>query len=331
MKWHRLLIFLVVLGATVMPSGARAGLCTGSFVNPITDICWDCIFPIAIGPITLFDDRPDPPNPSQPLCVCPFPPLVRVGIPIAFWEPARLVDVTRRPYCFVNMGGVEIDAGIGTEQTKVARERGGTSHANWHLHWYIYPLWAMLEVFTDTVCVSSNTFDIAYISELDPLWMDDELSFILNPEAVLFANPIAQAACAADCLAANGNLALDSLFWCAGCQGSMYPLGGNVSAHVGSIQSSLLATERMAYKLGRQLILRGTSGKEALCEKVPRPVLKKSEWRTQLTNPVAMTGGPFACNPLGRSSVPYEGGKEIPRSGEDFGYLLWRKRNCCAL
>jgi conjugal transfer pilus assembly protein TraU len=25
--------------------------CTGRIVNPITDICWDCIFPISIGAI----------------------------------------------------------------------------------------------------------------------------------------------------------------------------------------------------------------------------------------------------------------------------------------
>ena len=32
---------------------------------------------------------------------------------------------------------------------------------------------------------------------------DDELTLILNPEAVLFANPVAVAACAADCVAAT--------------------------------------------------------------------------------------------------------------------------------
>ena len=45
--------------------------------------------------------------------------------------------------------------------------------------------------------------DIAWTSELDPAWLDDELSFLLNPEATLFANLPAQAACAADCAAAS--------------------------------------------------------------------------------------------------------------------------------
>ncbi len=325
-------IILCILLFTA-PDRAAASVCTGSFVNPITDICWDCIFPISIGPVPVFGDRPDPPNPESIICTCPItvPPYVRVGISIGFWEPARLVDVTKRPFCFVNLGGIELDAGIGIGRTK-AKSRGGQTHnANWHLHWYVYPVYALLELFTDSVCVSHSGFDLAYVTELDPLWLDDELTFLLNPEAVLFGNPAAQAACAADCVAATAYLPLDLLFWCGGCQGSMYPLGGNVSAHVGSVQSALMATERMAYKLGREFVLLGTSGEESLCRPFPRPVLKKSEWRTQLTNPVASTFGPFACNPFGRTSTLYEAGRELPVAGEDFGFLIWRKRNCCAL
>jgi len=324
---------LIALCLTLLLSHqAKAEICTGEFVNPISDICWDCIFPISIGSTSLFGDRPDPPNPSNILCNCPIPipPYVRVGITIGFWEPARLIDVTKRPYCFVNLGGLELDAGIGTGQTKAKSSGGNTHNANWHLHWYVYPVYAILEMFADSICMSDASFDVAYITELDPLWLDDELTFLLNPEAVLFGNPIAQAACAADCVAASAHLPLDALFWCGGCQGSMYPLSGNISAHVGSIQSALMATERMAYKLGREFVLLGTSGTEALCSKVPRPVLKKTEWRTQLTNPVSMTSGTFACNPLGRSSTFYESGRELPMTGEDFGFLIWRKRNCCA-
>ena len=44
---------------------------------------------------------------------------------------------------------------------------------------------------------SGGDFDIAYLTELDPTWRDDELGFILN-QAILFGNLIAQAACAAD-------------------------------------------------------------------------------------------------------------------------------------
>ena len=39
-----------------------------------------------------------------------------------------------------------------------------------------------------------GSFDLVYLTEVDPLWADDELTAILNPEAVLFANAPAKAA-----------------------------------------------------------------------------------------------------------------------------------------
>ena len=315
---------LLVTFLLMVPTASQAK-CTGRFVNPIADICWECLFPISIGSTEIISgDNPDTDNPSSPICACGTP-VPRIGIAAGFWEPVRLVDVTKRPFCFVNLGGVEFDPGIAIGTGNSPRSTG-RAVGSWHVHWYIYPLIYWLELVVDFLCLEQMSFDIAYITELDPLWGDDTLTFILNPEAVLFANPIAQAACAADCVAASTGLPMDSLFWCGGCQGSMYPLSGNVQGHVGSIQSALLATERMAYKLHRELIAWGTSGPDALCEKYPMPVMKKSQYRSQLTVPI-----PSDCYPFGRTTTLYESGKEIPIVGEDFGFLIWRKRNCCVL
>jgi len=84
----------------------------------------------------------------------------------------------------------------------------------------------------DLVCLEKAAFDVAYMTELDPLWSDDELSFLLNAEGVLFGNSVAQAC---------------------------------------------------------------------------------------------------SCHPLGRSDLLGSFGKSTPKQGEDFGYLIWRKRSCCAL
>lgn len=96
--WCLLVIFI---------SSSNSKACSGRFVNPITDICWSCLFPISIGPIKVNGGgREDTSNPSQIPCFCPKPPLPLVpGIPVGFWEPARLVDVTRVPFCMVSMGG----------------------------------------------------------------------------------------------------------------------------------------------------------------------------------------------------------------------------------
>ena len=62
---------------------------------------------------------------------------------------------------------------------------------NWHIHWYINPLVTILGLFTEGLCDFSGAvtyFDLAYLTEFDPLWNNDILAFILNPEAILFGN-----------------------------------------------------------------------------------------------------------------------------------------------
>jgi hypothetical protein len=66
--------------------------CSGRFVNPLTDICWSCLFPISIGAINVSGGgREDIPNPPQIPCWCPRPPIPGLvpGVPVGFWEPVR--------------------------------------------------------------------------------------------------------------------------------------------------------------------------------------------------------------------------------------------------
>ena len=65
-----------------------------------------------------------------------------------------------------------------------------------------------MELLTDMACLEQSSFDIAYVTEIDPLWQDDVLTALINPEVALFANPIAQVACAADCGAATSRRGL---------------------------------------------------------------------------------------------------------------------------
>jgi conjugal transfer pilus assembly protein TraU len=306
------------------------GNCVGRFVNPITDICWSCLFPITIGGIRVSSAGEDTENPRDFVCRCPLkiPPYVRVGIPVSFWEPVRLVDVTRTPYCLVNLGGISLmDRGVQGRGSVANNSGNSMRHSFYHVHWYIYPLIYWLELLTDFICLENASFDVAYLTELDPLWNDDETGFILNPEAVLFGNPIAQAACAADCVTASAGFSHDFLFWCGGCQGSLYPFTGTVSAHVGGVQGSLLALQRMIAKLHREGLLRGYMGVDGLCDKYTMPIIRKTQYKTQMVYPIPSTVN--GCHPLGRSEMLWASGKEYPYQGEDFGYLIWRKRNCC--
>jgi conjugal transfer pilus assembly protein TraU len=301
--------------------------CPGKFINPITDICWKCVFPIRIAGVKVAKGGPDPDStPKRPICFCKgkTPPVPVPGIPVSFWEPVRLVDVVRKPFCLVNMGGMYLK---GTSYNRGDREENSKKQLNtsfYHVHWYVYPILYWLEVLIDFICLENMSIDLAYLTEFDPLWNDDAKTAILNPEVFLFANPIAQMACLADCAAASANLPLDPLFWCGGCQGSMYPLTGNVGAATSCLQSSLLISQRFMFKLHRQLMLWGYMGKEGQCRKYPMPIMEKSQYRLQLTYPVSEK-----CHPLGSSETLWQSGKEYPYKGSDFGYLVWRKRDCC--
>ncbi|MDF6998412.1 TraU family protein, partial [Escherichia coli] len=103
-RW--LVIAFMVLPATFARE-SMAGVCQGKFANPITDICWSCLFPLTLGgtPIMTMGQE-DTGNPDGFLCTCTNP--LRIGIKTGFWEPARRVDVTRTPYCFVSLGGIKL-------------------------------------------------------------------------------------------------------------------------------------------------------------------------------------------------------------------------------
>ena len=327
--------FILIIVITIGPETLLAKVCTGRFLNPVTDICWDCMFPISIGSMEMPSSttfRPDTINYPSPICVCPkgTPPVPVPGLAIGLWEPVRLIDVTKASFCMVGLGGITINPGLSIGSGSESAQSDMEETDFWNIHYYIAPFASLLELVTNMGCLTTGSFDVAYMTEFDPLWQDDELAFLINPEALLFGNIIAQAACAADCVAASAWKPLDILFWCSGCQGSLYPMTGAISENSTTIQSSGLAATRIVAKMHRQLLAWNTSGPESICNPIPAPVIKKVQYRYQTAIPVPGIG-PYGCNPLGRTKMFSEMGKVIPTIGEDFSYLLWRKKNCCFL
>ncbi|MCU6237565.1 conjugal transfer pilus assembly protein TraU [Morganella morganii] len=303
--------------------------CDGKFVNPITDICWNCLFPMTIGNVPVFPGiAPDTENPSMPIQICQMGILYRIGLAIGYWEPFALTDVTRSPYCMVNLGGFNLNIGKmgGGTAGQSDKEAPG---AFYHVHWYKYPLTYWLNIITSAGCLQAGDMDIGYLSELDPMWEDSSLSSVIAPEAFVFANPVAQGACAADAIASAFNKPLNVLFWCAGSQGSMYPFTGYTSNEFSPQASSVLLSERMAFKLHRQgMIMNSTGQNTAVCYEYPSPVMPKDRYRYQMVNMYPDTA---MCHPFGRSVMHWQVGHASPASRKNFGYLIWRKRNCVFL
>jgi len=307
----------------------QASTCTGHFVNPITDICWDCLFPLTIGKSKVVKGRyPDTKNPSKLLCSCASHGVPRVGLSIGYWEPFALVDVTRKPFCMVNLG-VELDIGnFGLGGSQMPSSDGGG--AFYYVHWYKYPVMYWLNVIASLGCMQADGFDIMFPSELDPTWNDSELAFVLNPEASLFSNVIARTSCALDATKSLVGTAVDSLFWCQGAQGSSYPLTGFVANQTSPISAATLLAERADFKLHRIGAIRDSVGENspALCSTYYSAIMPKSRYRYQLVNTIADAK---QCHSFGQSVVTWESGHSNPADGDNFGFMIWRKRNCCFL
>lgn len=304
--------------------------CTGEFPNLINDVCWSCIFPLRVAGGQFVGMNQEDENfgaSNNPVCSCANPP--RIGVPVAFWEPVRMVEVVRKPMCFPTLGGVDMANPVGAPRG--LRKGDDSGFAFYHVHWYAAPLLVLLEVLLDyDLCLEKGSLDLAYMTELDPLWNDAELTQLLNPDVFLFANPIAQAACAADCVAATAGFPRQELYWCAGCQGSMYPLTGHIAHATGGVPSSALLVQRMSAKLHREMLVWGTWGQEGTCGEFPIPLMDKRAYKTQMVSPPATDKvDGRCCHPFGRAHQVWGLGKELPMQQQDFSYLVFRKRNCC--
>ena len=328
--------------------GVRAA-CKGAFPNPVTDVCWSCLFPMKVAGVRVSSEGVSDPKTDAPaVCTCRRGAVPVPGLNMSFWEPLRTVEIVREPYCLVSLGGVSMDPGIHAPAHGRSAQRNASVNASfadnvgedgmgtpssgtafYKAHWYHTPWLFILESVVDTSCLENAAWDLAYLTELDPVWGDALASFILAPESAIFANPVAAAACALDCTAAYANAPVNELFWCSGCQGSLYPLSGWIAGMTSSLQAWHLIAARMTVKLAREGLLWAAYGEKGQCGPYFEPIPRKDVWRTQLVYPTVTASGD-KCWPLGAPTQTWGSGKTPPYTGEDGAILLWRMRDCCA-
>ncbi len=295
------------------------------------------VFPIRIGGVKIIsfpqlDDFSDTGN--FPLCICPpkgVPPIPRVGIKISLWQPIALTDVTTIPGCSPTLGLDLPSLGFANLEfgQKHQGDQKGPNKQNqytFQTHWFKFPLFAILDLFDDFICLQFGGFDLAYDTEFDPMWQNDMWSLIRNPDALLVANPIANLLCGADAIASNVGFPLDPLFWCAGSWGVIYPLSQVSQSDF--ITSTALSDAKQIFLLHREMLLWGSIGKEGLCGQYPMPIWIKSQYNLLNLYPV-----PFPWRqPIGRSTMLLWGiGHDIPvvNSGV-VDYAIYQKTDCCA-
>lgn len=369
-------LLIVVLSFALAPSAsaALADTCHGAFPNLFSDICWDCAMPIKLfGGVTInAGQQEDYDSGGIPnLCQCSVPgnPIPKSGFHTSFWEFARQIDVTRTPYCFVSLG-FSMDMGINSNEagarTTMSVDKQNQNTWFRHAHWYINPVMGLMQIILDSKCLEPKGFDIGYMSEIDPTHVDEEMERILNPDSYLFGNIVAQLACSADCVAATVSWPLNTLYWCAGCNGTVFPMTGFLPSSYDGVQASSLLTQKVTAKMHRMLTQWSASGPGGMCGYFPEINMDKRQYKYSMIYPSAQSSGDTGsypnggqalnlattnsaasnayaqqaqqaqssqfmrcCQPYGRTTVIWGAGREIPVTGEDFAYAIFRKRDCC--
>ena len=222
------------------------------------------------------------------------------------------------PWCF-NLIGADLRgngflAGDSQRTTKASKSMFAQAH------YYMLNVWSLLDLFLDLPCLEDTGFDVGYITEVDPLWNDDLLAFLLNPEALLFGNPVLQFSCIADSVAANAGLPLDVLFWCMGSWGSAYPLTG----HKGN---DYIVEDNAALAAGSFTSSSGSTRSLDTASNVMRADHVAHLDEEPLPPPDHEARRDYTCQPIGRSGLIWAAGKNPPYSAggnasDNFDWVL---------
>jgi len=302
-------------------------------ISLLSETCFKCMFPLRIAGIDIVDGpMPDIEGEagatSATICYCPIvlPPYYRIGITVSYFLPDRFIETVKDPGCMPILG-TELDsdkliAGDSTEAFKSSK------HIKQQAHLSIFNILEILGMITDEVCQESESFDIAYMTEYDPMWQSDEVSAFINPEAVLFGSVFANLACIPDSISTMFFTPISPLFWCMGSWGNAYPLSGSSDGTRDYSEGNIALAGKFTYKLHREFILWDESGKYNYCSKIIAPVWTKGNYRYQVVTPVPH----FIGHSVGQTGMlwSYYKNPPVPTKADNMGFILFRKRGCCA-
>jgi conjugal transfer pilus assembly protein TraU len=297
---------------------------------------WDDIFPITVFGVQLGPHGNPPAMNMRKPCWCPgIGAIVGIendpGIPVTYFAPQYMVEVQRDPGCLSTIGGEKIDSSHDELRGSGGSDdwAGAQSARKMQVHFMKFAVFAILEIFADLGCAkaSPTVFDIAYMTEYDNIWQNDEWAAYLAPESTLVANPIAEMACSADAIATAISYPLDFMFWCAGAA-HIYPLSGNDQDTMSNAGGNIKLLARFLARQHRVGFLWTQIGASAECSAHYAPFMMKSQYRIDPTYPYsANTGRPIT---LGRHWMFWGAfPANPPPTHESQNFMLWVGNQCC--
>lgn len=372
MKRLRAILAVALATVSISLAAAEAGKdfnldCEdGKILTGIIDkICWSCVLPMRImgvGP------KPAGAASSKPVCLCNDSNGVpEIGWQLGYFQPARIEEVVKTPWCSPFLGGIKLqDSSFEIGREKASNHVDNPQNVFMDSHYFSYPVFQLLNLLMVPNCAGDmhQDIDLLNMSEIDPLWSNDLLTFVLNPESVVFANPLALAWCMADCVATTANFESEKNYFCAGCDGLIYPHTGNIHGIKDPVQNSSLLVQRQLAALHRRGLAEKTMGEEEMCGSTYSYFVPRSQYRVSMlypvpesknsrplftppkqnvesetngvnnaasTSPTSFSMTEDCCHRMGESVHKWstlKGGRSRPGK-ENYVYMIWRYVDCC--
>lgn len=321
-------------------TGNASAAPSGDFFMP-TEVGGANFFPFKVGGVAQLgqSDNGSPTNTNgnvmSPIRSCPNSSIAGFYpcLDVSFWSPDFVVESVKTPYYSPTLG---TSLGGSSDGHNYGGTNNGPVDAQvfQHTHWFRYPLMDLLKIMKDFKCLErGNGVDLAWMSEVIPWKKDAMLGALLSPDSFLFANPIAIASCIPEAASAQADFLVDSLWWCMGAWGTVYPLG-NYKGISDTTTASAALTGKAVFEM-----LRGIGGGTGAildhatapyCAATPKSIWDKSHYKMQLIRPTKKAKAVV----IGKSSLfwgkganpPYKAGNN---SSDEFMYMIYQKYHCC--
>lgn len=265
-------------------------------------------------------------------CECEYGEFVRTGTLVTVWEPVRIIETVKDPYCMLAAG--EDDSDGGTPDDGQALETNSGTHSDTgaqedhsvfqHVH-IILPDYIMQSIQqVDNRCWHSSVGNpMDYISEDDAAWSDDTIAAATYPLTSMAADYDMQMECENDAYSSQLGLPNSILFWCMGAWGSTYPMSGH-NNNDEYVTGNIALAARAIYIGGRTGRIHDAAS--YYCYAGPMPLWIKHYFKLQPLRPARKA----YLIPIGLSSHLWDDRLNADMEcGDNFAWVLWRRRWCC--
>lgn len=304
--------------------------------NLLHNVCWTCVFPVIIlgQGFGASKDKAPSDRLKKVICICDNDEatIPKVGLTYGLWFPSKIIETVRAPGCFPSLDGITLPFGgqQGTWAFDDPEQKRPIDSSYIHYHVLSFPILVMLQMMDIAECIKDGymDLDVLLFSEVDPTWYDDEIAFFTNPEAILIASPLGLISCIPDSISSTAlKRPINTLWWCAGSWGTMYPFTTHKDSTGNTIQESSLILTKVLAMWHRRYFFKKTYGDEdAACGYEPAFFIPKTQYKITMFFPVPENK---SAHVIGDSTLFWGSNRVIPVTGEDFTYIVWTWNDCC--